>query len=198
MDPTEQARLLDESQDEIDEIEEDTFPAVRNAVEALDEAVQDVSENPDSEDVFMEAQMLADGKIHALDNPRNRGIRDLNAAAEELVGPADMASSWANTDDLSETLKTVFDKYEDIYFAFTYVNSSNITTPVPDKFLREAQRRVDGAKEALDALEPLFQQARSEFPDEHSLRRDFESAREERERQLAEDMQEIRDEYGQN
>lgn len=198
MGPTEEARLLDESQEEIDELKEDTFPAVRNAVEALDDAVQDVDENPDSEDVLIETRMLADKKIHVLDNPRNRGVRELNAAAEELVGPAEMSSSWANTGELSGTLKTVFDKYEDIYFAFTYVDSPHITTPVPDKFLREAQRRVDGAKEALDALEQLFQQARSEFPDDVSLQRDFEAAREERERQLAEDMQEIRDEYGQN
>lgn len=193
MEPNEQARLLDESKDDIDAVEDDTFPAAREAVHELEAAIQSVKENPESETTLRDAQMLADKKLHSLDNTRGRGIQALNAAAEELVGPADMMSSWADTGALSETLRTIFNKYEALYFAFTWVDSSRIDTPVSADFLDEAERRIADAKEALNELEQMFPQARSEFPDEAALRRDLNNARREREQRMVDEMAEFRD-----
>lgn len=184
VEPHVQAQDLEDSKDELRNLREDTIPHVKNALDELETALETFAGNPSDDRALQNARHVADSSLYHLDNTSGRGIKELNHAAEELVGPAEMMSSWADTDALADTLSEIFDRFEDIYFTFTYMDS-NVDT---EEFVSEMRERLNRAQDSVEKLESeLFKKALEQYPDESSLRRDMEKARNERERQRFED-----------
>lgn len=187
------ANRLDRVEQELDTVLAD-FEAAEEAIDELEDAFNDLKENPNDDDALAELQQVAT-KHHPSYTSDKGVISRLSSTIETLPGPAQELEGTLETAALASSLREAFGAFEDVTATFTYADS-RVSTPVGGDFLDELEDRINRAPERLQTAQDRLETAQGQFPDPATSQRKINEARRERERREAERLQEEYDEFG--